>query len=78
MFENRKVYIKALDEEIYISRIIASWKNGGGMIYGNVFKKWLESLGINENDVYDIFRFATNGKLELESSAEKYIIGNKN
>ena len=78
-FEN-KVY-----EGIHYSRFIASWYNAGG---GNIndwrnhgretFKNFLRTLTINgkpipEEVIYEIAIFATNGKLELETSAKAFI-----
>lgn len=72
-FEN-KIY----NGEFY-SRIIASWVNMGGNPRKNPdgFKKWLRSLKVPENVINDIYTLATNGKLELEISAKRFMTGNK-
>lgn len=71
MFENK------LFNDIHASRYIASWQNAGGALYYvedvDNFCGWLLSLGLNEDEVRHIRHLATNGKLELEKSAEKYI-----
>ena len=62
---------------IYYSRFIASWlRKGGKLKSGNdvgLFRAWLNSLGVDDISVNNIIFLATNGKLELENSAEKFI-----
>ena len=71
MFENKQVGC------IYATRFIASWvKVGGTLRYGkdrDDFRKWLLSLGLNQNDVDHIVFLATTGKLELETDARKFL-----
>ena len=79
MFENKMV------EGIYYSRFAASWRNvtgdDGSMNHRKVgwkFRAWLRSLVINdrhltEEEIWDIYNLATNGKLELESDARKFL-----
>jgi hypothetical protein len=72
MFENKLI------NGIHASRYIASWQRAGGapLYYGediDDFRVWLSSLGLSSEDVEFIVRLATNGKLELEKDAEKYI-----
>ena len=63
---------------IYYSRIIASWvRVGGSLKDGGKFRKWMKSIGIPEETVWDIYNLATNGKLELQTSALKFIRDNK-
>lgn len=64
---------------IYYSRIIASWVNVGGNPRKNPdgFKKWLRSLKVPEDVATDIYTLATNGKMELEISARRFMTGNK-
>ena len=74
MFENRII------EGIYISRFVASWVNEGGKL-NSKFKEWLKTLVINgrkltDEEIQDIYNFGTNGKLELESSAAKFLNNN--
>lgn len=69
MFEN----LKTKKQGIHYSRYIASWRNIGGTHFDHQFKAWLKSEGCDENEVNDIYQLATNGKLELESSAFKFI-----
>ena len=72
MFENR---LKNTDN--YASRFIASWVREGGKLrtgkdYDD-FREWLTSLDLNEEDVNHIYFLASNGKLELEISAKKFL-----
>jgi len=69
----------ASDNYTYYSRFIASWINAGGYELGGAkgrvhFRKWLESLGwLSELDIIRIAFLASNGKLELEDDAKRYI-----
>ena len=71
MFENKLI------NGIHASRYIASWRNAGGQLYYveevNHFYKWLLTLGLTEDEAKYVRHLATNGKLELENSAEKFI-----
>lgn len=80
MYENKLI------KGIYISRYIASWIKSGGQIgyaarrlgQTNSFMNWLRTLVIDgehltEEEIWRIYNFAMNGKLELEDSAEKFI-----
>ena len=76
MFDNKKTIIGG----VLYSRLIASWYNVGGKIYGYGpmdevgFKRWLrEDCLCSEIEVRDIYNMATNGKLEYEDSATKFI-----
>ena len=75
MFENKRTEWG----DVHYSRIIASWRNVGGYIYGSrkadtLFLKWLkEKCHCTDTEVNDIWLFATNGKLEYEDSAKKFI-----
>ena len=69
---------KVIGEYTYASRFIMSWVRSGGTfdIHGRGyydFEKWLESLGLEEDDIQCILNLARNGKLELEISAKKFI-----
>ena len=71
MFENRII------EGIHISRFVASWVKEGGKL-NFTFKEWLGTLTINErkltnDEIREIYDFATNGKLELEILASKFL-----
>ena len=71
MFENRTI------EGIHISRFVASWVNKGGRL-NFTFKDWLRNLTINgrrltDEEIQDIYNFGTNGKLELEESARRFL-----
>lgn len=82
MFDNKKINVRKLGEEVYMSRIIASWLNSNGEInnpyWGNTqFRKWCRSLGIDDEDITDMIRILTNGKRELELSAKEYIDKNQ-
>ena len=73
MFEN-----KVINGYTYATRFIMSWVRSGGKFdksgkgYGD-FRKWLESLGLENRDIRDIMFLAQNGKLELEESAKNYL-----
>lgn len=71
-FENRINYNIG-----YKSRIIASWVNVGGKVRTRkdreLFKKWMISIGISEEDAKDVKYFATNGKLEYEGAARQFL-----
>lgn len=79
MFENRRIKVGRLGgEEIYMSRIIASWLNKGGIIddrrWGTTkFAKWCRALEISEEDIHDMVMLVTNGKLELEIMARAFL-----
>ena len=62
---------------IYYTRFIASWIKKGGKLEKGCdianFRRWLVSLGIDDMTISSIIFLATNGKLELESSAERFL-----
>lgn len=71
MFTNKEF------EGIYYSRFIASWVKKKGKITWE-FQEWLKSLTINgkripDDVIQDIYNLGTCGKLELETSAMKFI-----
>jgi len=63
---------------VHYSRYIMSWVRVGGTINktgGNSdFNNWLESLELTTEDIDNIMRLATNGKMELETSARRWIL----
>ena len=70
---------KTEEHGIHYSRYIASWYNAGGesptTLNGNTsFCKWLESIGLTEDEIYDISKMAMCGKMELENSAKEFIL----
>lgn len=72
-FEN-----KVASNGVHYSRIIASWAKEAGDVglpymFRGVFGTWLRTLGLPENEVKDICFIADNGKMELESSASKFL-----
>lgn len=81
MFENKYF------EGIHYSRFIASWYNvGGKRIHSHVdsekrpneFVRWLKQIVVNdkhmpEEVINDILEMATNGKLELEVNAARFM-----
>ena len=67
-------------EGIHYSRIIASWVVANGLrgkLFNDEFKDWLRSLELSEDEVSDIYEMATNGRMECEGHAERYIKGLK-
>lgn len=62
---------------VHSSRFIASWLRAGGKLNTGKdvsdFKKWLKSLGLSDEDVRQVWYLATNGKLELQENAKKFI-----
>lgn len=71
MYENKLI------NGIYASRYIASWIRAGGELYYvedvDNFYEWLLSLGLTNDEATHIGWLATNGKMELENDAEKFI-----
>ena len=67
---------------IHASRYIVSWVKSGGSLKGSrrnsKFVEWLKSLTINgrsltEEEIDQIYHLSSNGKLELECLAEKFL-----
>ena len=62
---------------IYYSRFIASWVKKGGMLKTghdiSMFRSWLTEIGCDDETVDKITFLASNGKLELENSAKKFL-----
>ena len=73
MFENKKD--KVMD--IHYTRIIMSYIRMGGVLSKrsgrSVFNQWLVTLGLDDEDITNILEIATNGKMELESKAYKFL-----
>ena len=67
MFENK------LYNGIHATRYIASWYNSGGGPWLGDFEDWLMSLGLTAAEAREIWNMASCGKLELETSAKKFI-----
>lgn len=73
--EWENVYLK--DYNIHYSRIIASWLNAGGKTFDEYFKNWLRSTGaLTEDQIIDIYNLATNGKMEWEGDARRFLAEN--
>ena len=72
MFENR-----VINGYTYATRFIASWVREGGKLRTGKdiddFYEWLLSLDLSEDDADHIKFLAENGKLELETSARKFL-----
>ena len=72
MFENT-----VINGYTYATRFIASWVREGGKLRTREdidnFYKWLLSLDLTKEDADDIKFLATNGKMELEYSARKFL-----
>ena len=62
---------------IYATRFIASWIKVGGTLNkpGDLtkFEDWLKSLELSKEDIRCIKFLATNGKLELEEDAKRFL-----
>ena len=62
---------------IFYSRFIASWVKKGGMLKTghniSMFRSWLTEIGCDDEAVDKITFLASNGKLELENSAERFL-----
>lgn len=78
MFENKII------EGIYYSRFVASWINATSRKGASklAFKTWLRQLVINgrhltEEEVRDLYNYATNGKMELEDNITHFLISVK-
>lgn len=71
MYKNKEI------DGVLATRYIASWIIAGGQLhhYYDVcdFKKWLESLGLSEDDVDHVLFLATTGKKELEDNVRTYM-----
>ncbi len=73
------VYLKKYG--MYYSRIIASWTHVGGDVHSKMFKEWLKSIKddntgervLTDEQVSDIYRLATNGKLEWQANARRFM-----
>ena len=73
MFEN-----KAINGYVHATRFIASWIKVGGQLRTGKdiedFKDWLKSIGkVSEDDIDRIVYLATNGRLELEDHAKRFL-----
>lgn len=72
MFTNRKI-----NGYIYETRFIVSWLRVGGQLTTGEdidnFRNWLISLKLEEGEIEHILYLATNGKLELENSAKRFL-----
>ena len=75
MFENKLI------RDIHCSRYVASYVKAGGSLSSREawrFKGWLKSLVINGENLSDdevrfIYNYGTNGKLELEEHAKRFL-----
>ena len=72
------IYLKKYN--VHYSRIIASWVNAGGDVNSIEFREWLRSIKdenneriLTEDQVWQITKLATCGKLEFENDAERFI-----
>ena len=75
--EYRKVYefenLKPLGYHWRYSRFIASYNNAGGDVHSPLFKTWLMSLGLSDDEIADVIEMATCGACELENSARAFL-----
>ena len=75
------VFLK--DYGVHYSRIIASFANVGGDITSRKFIEWMESITdsdtgerlLSDGQIIDIYNLASNGKLEWEDDARKFLGG---
>lgn len=74
MFENEKTK----NYGVHYSRYIMSWYRSGGEPYRDEFKNWLISLDhLTDDEIDDILQMFDNGKMELESSATRFLAENE-
>ena len=68
---------KISSQGIHYSRYIASYmrelNDAGKPFLRGIFMIWLRKIGLTDEEVREIEFLATNGKLELETSARKFI-----
>ena len=59
------------------SRYIASYRKMcdrmGVPFYRLMFRRWLEDIGLEENDINNIMNMQDNGKLEFEEHARRFL-----
>lgn len=71
MYKNNKI------NDVHETRYIVSWlKAGGDLRYGenyDEFREWLKSLELMDEEIDHVVYLASNGKMELETSAKKFI-----
>lgn len=76
-FENKKIEIKGIDRPVHYSRIVASFINelfkNRNKEYYAMFRAWLRSLGLSDEEVQRVFNYATCGKCELEGKSIIFI-----
>ena len=80
-YENKKynITVNGTRFDVHVSRIIASWNLAAVEAHENPaghnfrFTDWLETLGLNEQEIREIELFAMNGKLELEAAATNFL-----
>ena len=74
-YENNKVKTQLYGKDIntYATRYIASYAKAGGNINSHKFVDWLESLGLDEDDIYKIKHLASSGEFNLEKSAREFL-----
>ena len=74
MFEN----LKDKKNKIHYTRYIMSWiREGGDCNDLDWFAEWLASLELDKEDISEIRFIMSNGKMELESSARKFLANRK-
>ena len=74
MFENNYSH----NLKVHYSRYIASWINAHGGRYKRElfegFRHWLrDECKLTDDEIHDIWEMATNGKLELQENARRYL-----
>jgi len=68
MFENKII------QGVHATRYYSSWcRSGGDPRNYDEFNEWLISLDLSKEERSDICHLAENGRLELETSARKWI-----
>ena len=68
MLENKKI------NGVHATRYIMSWtRMGGNVRYIDSFVEWLKTLNMSEEDIDDIVEILRSGKMELETSAGRFL-----
>lgn len=72
-WENKVTTAHGIPYSRYIASYMKEAEKLGTKVYRDSFEEWLLSIGVDEDEASDIVEMATNGKLELETSARIFI-----